>query len=116
MTNEEIIENNKLIAEFMGVKLGEHLFSWRIGCTEPLKEEHLNYDSSWNWLMPVWVKIQNWGKREFGIYWEQSICETFVTISTTKANKFKLIWVNSGDIKDVYYVVTEFIKWHNTTK
>lgn len=38
---DNIIEGNKIIAEFMGVKIGKELYSWRIGCTEPLQEKHL---------------------------------------------------------------------------
>jgi hypothetical protein len=54
MTTEE---GNKLIAEFMGVKIGVDKYSWRIGVTEPLREEHLAYHKEWGWLMPVVEKI-----------------------------------------------------------
>jgi len=57
MTAIEITEGNKLIAEFMSVKIGEDIYSWKIGCLEPLKEEHLAYDKSWGWLIPVLEKI-----------------------------------------------------------
>ncbi len=56
MTTEE---GNKLIADFMGVKIGVDNYSWRLGCVEPLKEGHLAYRSSWGWLMPVVEKIES---------------------------------------------------------
>ena len=59
MSNKEILENNKLIANFMGVKIGEERYSYRIGVTEPLQEKHLNYNNSWGWLMPVIEKIES---------------------------------------------------------
>lgn len=104
MPEQEILEGNKLISKFMGVDDG-------------IPHDHQGiylYHSSWDWLMPVWNKIQRWGKFEFGIDWEQSIGEMFITISTTKTNKFTFRWLYSGDIKDVFYVVVEFIKWYNS--
>tara|TARA_R100001377_G_C3166877_1_gene101627 strand:- start:148 stop:378 length:231 start_codon:yes stop_codon:yes gene_type:complete len=41
-------KENKLIAEFMG---GEHPL------TEITHEAHHNYHTSWDWLMPVLIKI-----------------------------------------------------------
>lgn len=74
MTQEEVLEGNKLIAEFMGVKIGIDKYSWRIGCTEPLQEKHLSYHKEWGWIMPVLEKI----------------------------SRIKIEWKNSQDI-DFYY-------------
>lgn len=57
MEDKEVFENNKLIADFMELKIGVESYSWRPGCTEPLQERHLNYHASWGWLMPVVEKI-----------------------------------------------------------
>ena len=46
------MNNNKLIADFMG---GEHPLA------EVTHEAHHNYDTSWDWLMPVVEKIENEG-------------------------------------------------------
>ena len=43
-------ENNKLIAEFMG---GDHRLA------QVTHEAHHNYDTSWDWLMPVVQKIKD---------------------------------------------------------
>ena len=46
------MNDNKLIAEFMS---GEHPLA------EVTDEAHHNYESSWDWLMPVVEKIENGG-------------------------------------------------------
>jgi len=43
------MKDNKLIAEFMS---GEHPLA------EVTHEAHHNYDTSWDWLMPVLIKIE----------------------------------------------------------
>lgn len=51
MTQEEIFEGNKIIAEFMGGNINNIDFYRDFsGC---------EYYSSWNWLMPVIGKISN---------------------------------------------------------
>ena len=48
MSNEEIIEGNKLIAEFMGKEIRDHLYNDAV---------KWKYHLSWDWLMPVIEKI-----------------------------------------------------------
>lgn len=68
MEQAEIIEGNRLIAEFMGFYITEFNGSYHFVCKERKKPEHLNqawefrleeakYHSSWDWLMPVVEKI-----------------------------------------------------------
>ena len=59
MSEQEIIEGNKLIAEFMGYKFIEdwHQY-WRLSDKHLLLENELKYHSSWDWLMPVVEKIE----------------------------------------------------------
>ena len=64
------MENNKLIAEFMGVKIGVDSYSYRPGQSDLLKEENLNYHKSWDWLMPVVEKIESLDLKEYGYQWE----------------------------------------------
>ena len=134
--SKDKLENNKLIAEFMGFSLNQfgevdnsniylQWMSTNINCVYDIqhddfplldRNDYWKFHSSWDWLMPVWNKILKFGKSEFGFQWEQSIGETFITINTGNHNKFKLSWLNSGEIKDVYYVIVEFIKWYNQNK
>ena len=92
------MNDNKLIAEFMGVPQGEHTHFM----VEPFALESyanvddLKYDISWNWLMPVIEKIMDISFQEEGEY------EDFYSIRDT-----------IPDIGQTYKVVVEFIKEMN---
>ena len=55
------IENNKLIAEFMGLNLHQGVWRKSTLATERkiCKEDALKYYSDWNWLMKVVEKIES---------------------------------------------------------
>jgi hypothetical protein len=62
MTQEEILKGNRLIADFMEVDYsGKFQYIARVGYTVSLSEEHLQYNSSWDWLIPVFQKIEKLG-------------------------------------------------------
>lgn len=70
MNDQEIIEGNKLIAEFMG--MGEKFL--------PMDYEHENgvrYHSSWDWLMPVVEKIEKENPKA-GIQIDGKKCSVFL--------------------------------------
>lgn len=100
MTQEQIVEGNKLIAQFMGVKIGVEMYSWRPGCQEPLREEHLNYHEAWGWLLPVWKRLRD---HPFGdcygddFIWYNSACLAILSV----------------DIKKAYLHIVEGIKVYN---
>ena len=59
MTSEEILDGNKLIAEFLGINkkvYGETGTTYYIDGT-PYQFFKLKYHSSWDWLMPVIGKL-----------------------------------------------------------
>ena len=79
------MNNNKLIAEFMGWKPNEH--HWCLN-----GDKDLQYHTSWDWLIPVVNKIE-------------MECEGV---------PLQLIDVSFYDeIHEVYWAVIEFIKEHN---
>ena len=88
------MEDNKLIAEFMGVHQGEHTHFM----VEPFALESyadvddLKYDISWDWLMPVVEKI-------FGLAVADENIELFYDVQTHIPNKTA-----------TYNAVVEFIK------
>lgn len=97
MTQEEKIEGNKLIAEFMDIETTLHDCNvfYRFGCY--LKDVSvLEYHSSWNWLMPVVEKIKQLKIEEFGK--KKPIMSALMDV----------------DIEPLYQAVIEFIKWHKT--
>ncbi len=100
----ETIENNKLIAEFMGVKtitidelkstLKQNRENGFIHTPQAHVVDDLKYHTEWNWLMPVIGKISDF-------------CEEPQELDSLK---YSLL---SADIKTAYYQVVEFIKEFN---
>ena len=89
--------NNKLIAEFMGYKV----FSKGTKCYSPKYDEGLEpmkFHKSWDWLMPVVEKI-----------------EDYLSDNVGKVGYFDDGLI-SNDIEVRYQAVVEFIKTYNDGK
>ena len=112
------IENNKLVAEFMGLAYCEKYrfegwyknseFNNRICGFEGLK-----YHSSWDWLMLVVEKIETLG---FEVRIEGISCKINKVLDR---DNLIVSWVcgdKSNKIGLVYTAVIKFIEWHNTKK
>lgn len=129
MTQEEIIEGNKLIAEFMGGKsykgsnyifysfingnikpYSEFLdeFKWGYGC--PLDYE-LKFHSSWDWLMPVVEKIYMLDEvKDVAVHYDYTriwLQKGFIESNSYTYNSF---------IEECWLTIVEFIKWYNEQK
>ena len=81
-----MMENNKLIAEFMGWKPNEH--HWCLN-----GDKDLQYHTEWNWLMPVVEKILDLSFQDDG-----------------DAEDFYNIRDCMPDLNHTYKAVIEFIK------
>ena len=134
---DNIIENNKLIAEFMGVfdkilSTG-NIHSWSDApfyyTTEDTKEKviknickYSKYDSDWNWLMEVVEKIETLSefdklpeffimydnREEFkGWYWSIEVPKKFNKECFKHNNR------EETKIEAYYNSCLEFIKWYN---
>ena len=111
------MKNNKLIAEFMGVKptiLGDEITYEMYGAIDCIDdgldeqhfflEEQLLFHISWDWLMPVVEKIESLGyvftiqggKAEYGEMMSASIC-----------------FIVEDKLSSTYKAVIEFIKTYN---
>jgi hypothetical protein len=126
---ENIIEGNKLIAEFMGFELKvkwyemplsfpHHLMSAGGGKALRCEMDDLQFDKSWDWLMTVVGKIE---EKQFNvsissqmefinddteIYWHHDVC--------ISDDPNEIINLSSGSkINSVFQAVIEFIKWYN---
>ena len=126
-------ENNKLIAEFMGVfdKIlsTQNIHSWSDApfyyTTENSKEKvienisnYVKYDTDWNWLMSVVEKIES-------IVWEEINDTSFnVTIGATSycviqdnnGGMIEIIGEGKSKLESVYNACVEFVKWYNKNK
>lgn len=117
-------ENNKIIAEFMGLNNKivhfEKFYSWSDApffyTTEDSKEKvveniakYSKYHSDWNWLMEVVEKIESLG-------FETSLDKNgFFVVFTNGSNTQNGLFIKSK-IEAVCNVCVEFIKWYNEQK
>lgn len=131
MIEQEIIDGNKLIAEFM--VYGEHgLWSYGDNAKERIsKDAHdgtLKYHSSWDWLMPVVEKIAKLEVEKEKVvtngnesYFDSYYPRTFAMVNAAtqqfmvRINRFALHESNSL-IEATFSAVVEFIKWYNENK
>lgn len=102
-------EGNKLIAEFMGLKIITDGISWFDTSYKPLGKYH----SSWEWLMPVVQKIDELG-------FNTQISRISVKISEILCEDKPIISLVCGDLSQknnlVWLAVCDFIKWYNKNK
>ncbi|HWY13087.1 MAG TPA: hypothetical protein VN026_17250 [Bacteroidia bacterium] len=109
MTKKEISVGNKLIAEFMGAKEGNPkgrknkvyvnvpIWHGKKMQTWTMTAKDLQYNFSWNWLMPVVHKAYD------------------ITSDDDKSfNGLNIFEYGlATDIKDLHKAVVEFIEWYN---
>ena len=122
-TDINILQGNKLIAEFMGLEIITDGISWFDTNYKSLG----NYDSSWDWLMPAVEKIAQLptdypdGLFKYLVHVEINPI-TGIEIEHTYKRNFDredgvYVKVYEHDfITDVWVGVVEFIKWYNLNK
>ena len=120
MDKKEIIEGNKLIAEFMVWRKGDNYTSkfefydaWGESINQ-LTPVEMDFNSSWDWLMPVVEKIEDFHDN---VEYQVVIYEDEVEIIQKCEPKWKEI-VNisadgSGKLTNTWLAVVEFITWYN---
>lgn len=107
MSEQEIIEGNKLIAEFMGYKEHNHAsYKTYEKDGKHTYEVTLQYYTKWEWLMPVVQKIYSLTIHPNDDYYH--------ALSHYKHNNYNLFDLPiTADLRTVYKYVIEFIKWYN---
>ena len=109
------MNNNKLIAEFMGMELGDDKTMYYDDAENlhpPTRVNELKYHESWDWLMPVVEKIESLGYEFF-------IVEDRIKIAHNTDDSIDTIinFTLGGSKKDATYkAVVEFIKTYNNGK
>ncbi len=108
----ETLQNNKLIAEFMGFQytsIGWYDADESLNLVGDNTFDVLRFDSDWNWLMPVIRKIEELGN-------DVLITTNYIQIAFDKGEQFIVIDDLNIKIDSVYDAVVEFIKWYNENK
>ena len=132
MDNQTIIENNKLIAKFMGARFisdgmnapdSKDVFipifgSCRVDTIDLGKGKILKFHASWEWIMPVVEKINNFkiqGNPEIRI---GKRTELFYSPLVDNGDNVQNLFKSYPDasVISVYLIVTEFINWYNENK
>lgn len=132
MTDKEIQEGNKLIAEFIGWKYNSKEYNWRHSRIDwsswvDLKNvghKEMFFHSSWDWLMPVVEEIEAievdttplpprpdpMPKRLFWVSIQKSnitIAEDYKITSIAERFNYK------SKIEATWECIVQFIKWYN---
>jgi hypothetical protein len=90
------MENNKLIAEFMGnIPIFENEYQMVTHNNMCYGIDELKYDTDWNWLMQVIEKILD------------------ISLDLDSMEKYYNITDSVPMIKQTYENVVEFINWYN---
>lgn len=119
MQEQEIIDGNKLIAEFLCFKYRNQAKYWGryplddnsfLSLKGEVEMHSLKFHSSWDWLMPVVEKIES-------LNFTTSIYHLPKTLNTVKilSGGADVVGVNGETkIEAIYKTVVEFIKWYNS--
>lgn len=115
MLATDIVNNNRLIAVFMNLKQDENgLFytnhTSEIATCWPCwySAEDLNYNNSFDWLMPVFNRISTINEYKYNFKLSRQWCELY-------ENNYNKLFENSGvsTLEALYLTVVEFINWYN---
>lgn len=125
---KSILENNKLIAEFMGIEVSKIGKKFRFHLPPcgyfKVHPKFIKYHVSWDWLMPVVEKIESIEDDHhghFGVYISSNSC----VIQGTNFRSDKRLsntpiyfsdYTLENKIVSTYRAVVEFIKWYNNNK
>lgn len=110
------MENNGLIAKFMGQKknkngkydIPKHPYEYHwMGNSYDYFPENMRYDQSWDWLMPVVKKIKDIAEEFEYDTFNYSAFESIFDIDMTCSDFM------NNNIEGIYERCTEFIEWYN---
>ena len=107
LTEQEILEGNKLIAEFLGIEkkiYGETGITYYID-NIPYQLFKLKYHSSWDWLMNIVEKCESIKVCNKGGF-------AFI-ITGTMCQWDSVTYIGKTKIEAVWKAVVEFIKFYN---
>ena len=110
------MKDNKLIAEFWGMVLGEDgtmYYDDVENLFPPTPTDKLKFDTEWNWLMPVVEKIEEQHGCDF-IASKRRATRTYDANFMDEVNNYVVYVEDCKDRQEATYkAVVEFIKQHN---
>lgn len=112
------MEENKLIAEFMGMKPikkdeSDGIWTNTIKAHDYNVVMNLSFNNNWNWLMEVVEKIESLSKENET--YSFSITKISVRV-LYRGNRVVDLPINDTKIEAVYNACVDFIKWYNNKK
>ena|SRR5690554_6067869 len=126
MIQEEILDGNKLIAEFMGwtqqLDVRERWYgAWfdqhRVRKAWPKGHEPLLFHESWDWLMPVVEKIESIVFDENNSFNVTIGSSNYCVIQDSNGEVYEFIEdYKESKLLTTYSAVVNFIKWYNENK
>jgi hypothetical protein len=130
----DIVKNNKLIAEFMDLQISKSIFgdsrvhyiipTTLVEVIFPMNE--FRFHKSYDWLMPVVEKIEDTTFKnlkgfdeedefEFSVFITNDVCEIESSMLDA-GDGFEIEICKPNKLEAVYEAVIMFIKWYNTLK
>lgn len=129
---DNIIENNKLIAKFMGLNKTKMFFNLKTGnyvkketadCDIKVVDVYLKnnkpitnfyYHSDWNWLMEVVEKIESLPTmKDNGNFFFEIHQDSVTVFNSTRMDIIIEVIGQGSRINNTYQAVIEFIQWYN---
>lgn len=117
----DTIEQNKLIAEFMGAKMRKNGYFYD-GITfstgwNTCRPENMKYHDSWDWLMPVVDKIEALRDEEnHQPLVDVHIVQDSATIEGLSSDGVFFTGAGKTKIASTFDVIVQFIQWYNENK
>lgn len=117
-----IIENNKLIAEFMGWEEADNdMYDFPDNFKDTLREEYdcidgslMKFNTSWDWLMPVVEKIESFIFDEDNSFNVTIGATNYCVIQDSNGEVYDEVEdMGESKIQTVYNGIVKFIKWYN---
>ena len=109
---ENIVENNKLIAEFLGYSQPHPDYKntsyWYKKGEAPLV--FLSFHSNWDWLMRVVEKIESLG---YTVTIAGVMCKVTKVLDLENSIVSYVLGDKSRKLELIYTTMVEFVKWHN---
>lgn len=123
MTQDEILENNELIAKFMGAEFihddpKDHPDGYYMLEGEYFMVEDFGFHESWDWLMPVVEKIENLTDEENNYLFSFDCGRDFCVVNFNDLTRKSIVCksVYKDKMGSIWKAVVEFIKWYNNER